>query len=354
LRVQRFQTIAFYVSGHGFGHASRDVEVMRALRERLPDIRIAIRTAAAPELFDALGRDVVIDRVAVDTGMTQIDSLRIDEDESARQAAAFYARFERRAAEEAAALGRLRADAVVGDVPPLAFAAAAATRIPSIAVANFTWDWIYAAHESFVRLAPGVIDVIRRAYSHTSLALRLPMHGGFETMPHVRGIPLIARTSSRDRDETRRLLGLRTDRPAVLPSFGGYGVDLPWGTLRRAARFALMEVDAGTMKRHGLQYQDLVAAADVVVSKPGYGIVTECIANGTALLYALRGRFAEQDVFLREMPALMRCREIGRDDLQSGQWEGAIDALLAQPAPAARPRVDGALVAAEAIEKFLT
>jgi L-arabinokinase len=108
------------------------------------------------------------------------------------------------------------------------------------------------------------------------------------------------------------------------------------------------------MKRHGLQYQDLVAAADVVVSKPGYGIVTECIANGTALLYALRGRFAEQDVFLREMPALMRCREIGRDDLQSGQWEGAIDALLAQPAPAARPRVDGALVAAEAIEKFLT
>jgi hypothetical protein len=54
------------------------------------------------------------------------------------------------------------------------------------------------------------------------------------------------------------------------------------------------------------------------------------------------------------MPALMRCREIGRDDLQSGQWEGAIDALLAQPAPAARPRVDGALVAAEAIEKFLT
>ena len=108
------------------------------------------------------------------------------------------------------------------------------------------------------------------------------------------------------------------------------------------------------MRRHDLRYPDLVAAADVVVSKPGYGIVTECIANGTALLYASRGRFAEQEVFLREMPALMRCREIGRHDLQSGQWEAAIDALMAQPAPAAPPRVDGSVAAADAIQKFLT
>src|SRR5262249_46181241 len=166
--------IAFYVSGHGFGHASRDVEVLQALRQRIPDVRIAIRTAAAPALFDALGRDVPIEGVIVDTGMTQIDSLRIDEDESARQAAAFYADFDRRVADESAALRRLGADAVVGDVPPLAFAAAAAAGLPSIAVANFTWDWIYAGHESFGRLAPGVIDVVRRAYAHTSLALRLP------------------------------------------------------------------------------------------------------------------------------------------------------------------------------------
>ena len=345
--------IAFYVSGHGFGHASRDVEVMHALLQRLPGLRFAIRTAAASGLFASVRGNAVVERVAVDTGMTQIDSLRIDEDESARQAAAFYGGFERRVAEEITALRRLRADAVVGDVPPLAFAAAAAAKIPSIAVANFTWDWIYAAHESFTRLAPGVVDLIGEAYAHTSLALRLPLHGGFETMPRVRDIPLIARTSTRGRSVTRRLLGLTTDRPAVLPSFGGFGVDLPWEKLRRAPGFALMDIDAETMTRHGLQYPDLVGAADVVVSKPGYGIVTECIANRTALLYASRGRFIEQDVFLQEIPVLMRCREINHDDLQSGQWETAIQALLAQPAPTARPRVDGAVVAAETIERFL-
>ena len=47
------------------------------------------------------------------------------------------------------------------------------------------------------------------------------------------------------------------------------------------------------------------AAADVVVSKPGYGIVSECIVNGAALLYTSRGRFAEYDVFVEEIRALL-------------------------------------------------
>jgi L-arabinokinase len=98
----------------------------------------------------------------------------------------------------------------------------------------------------------------------------------------------------------------------------------------------------------GLRYEDLVAAADVVVSKPGYGIVSECAANGTALLYTSRGRFAEYDVFVESMPALLRCRFLAPDDLRAGRWSAAIDALLAQPA-AERPRIDGAAVAARTI-----
>jgi L-arabinokinase len=99
----------------------------------------------------------------------------------------------------------------------------------------------------------------------------------------------------------------------------------------------------------GLRYEDLVAASDVVVSKPGYGIVSECIANDTSLLYTPRGRFAEQDVFERDMPALVRCRRIETDDLMAGRWQTAIEGLLAQPRPASVPPTDGAEVAATAI-----
>ena len=39
--------------------------------------------------------------------------------------------------------GRNGFDLVVGDVPPLAFEAAAEAGVDSVAVANFSWDWIY-------------------------------------------------------------------------------------------------------------------------------------------------------------------------------------------------------------------
>ena len=345
--------IAFYISGHGFGHASRDIELIRAILRRRPDVDVTIRTSAPRWLFDGLPESVDVETVTVDTGMAQIDSLTIDEDETARQAAAFYGDFDRRVAIEADALRRLRADVVVADVPPLAVAAAAAACVPSIAVGNFTWDWIYGVYDSFPRLAPEAIGVIRRAYAQATLALRLPLHGGFEPMAGVvRDVPLIARTSTRDRESTRRLLGLPVDSPIVLPSFGGYGVQLPWDALRRSSRFTILGHDRSALDRNALHYQDLVAAADIVVSKPGYGIVSECIANGTALLYASRGRFAEQDVFVAEMPRLVRCRPIDRDDLLTGRWDADVDALLRQPPPAGRPRTDGADVAADAIVTF--
>jgi UDP-N-acetylglucosamine:LPS N-acetylglucosamine transferase len=92
-----------------------------------------------------------------------------------------------------------------------------------------------------------------------------------------------------------------------------------------------------------------VAAADVVVSKPGYGIVSECVANGTALLYTSRGRFIDYDVFVAEMPRMLRCRFISQQDLLAGRWYEAVQKVMAQPAPPERPPVNGAAIAAAEI-----
>ena len=343
--------IAFYTSGHGFGHAARDVEVIRALIGRRADLRIDVRTAVRPALFDpVVGDRVALHAIETDTGLTQIDSLRIDEEASARDAARFYATFDERADREAAALQETRADLVVGDIPPLAFEAAGRAGIPSIALGNFTWDWIYAAYDAFAHAAPQVIPLIARAYARATRALRLPLHGGFAPMAAVTiDIPLIARVSTRDRAETRRAAGVDGDRPVVLPSFGAYGAALPLGAVRASRRLTVLDPDRVP---DGYRYQDLVAAADVVVSKPGYGIVSECVANGTALLYTSRGRFAEYDLFVAEMPRLLRCRFLSQDDLFAGRWADAVEALLAEPAPRERVRLDGADAAADHVLAF--
>jgi hypothetical protein len=230
--------------------------------------------------------------------------------------------------------------------------AARVSGIPSVLVANFTWDWIYAYYPEFAVLAPGVVEASARAYSSSAKALKLPISGGFDSVAAVtEDVPFIARRSTRDPDDTRDTLGVGRGQRLVLASFAGYGLALPYDRLEQSGLFV---ISPEQQPPPGLNYEDLVAAADVVVSKPGYGIVSECVANNTPLLFTSRGRFAEYDVMLREMPRMLRCRHISQEELLAGNWPDAVEALLGQEEPPERPRVDGAPVIAAAILELAT
>jgi L-arabinokinase len=362
-------TIVFYTSGHGFGHASRDLEIINAIGDRDPQARILVRTTV-PSWFLEISRRVPVERhpVETDPGVVQAGSLAIDEHQTALAAFVFYSAFPSRVHREVELLRRLGATLVVGDIPPLAFAAAAAAGLPSIALGNFTWDWIYRAYPRFEETAPGVISQIGEAYAAAGRVLRLPFHGGFESVQApIEDLPLVARRAGRGRDDTRRLLHLGREELVVLASFGGHQVVLPMSDLGQQKRFTLLVTDhevpdqphdthpsvrwfrRADLTARGVRYEDLVAAADVVVAKLGYGIVSECIANDTALLYTSRGRFPEQEVFMAELPRVLRCRVINQDDLREGRWVEGVDAVVAQPSPPAQMNADGAERAADAI-----
>jgi hypothetical protein len=373
--------LVFYISGHGFGHASRTIEVINALLERRPDARVQVRTSAARWLFDLTVRGTV-DCVPVvsDPGVAQIDSLRIDMPRTVRDAIEFYEAIEWRVDSEARALARAGARLVVADIPPLAFAAARRAGVPAVALSNFTWDWIYEGFDEQLGTARWVPDRIRELQAGALEALRMPMHGGFAGFRRITDLPLVARRSHRAPAEVREVLGLPAGRSLVLVSFGGFGLRaLPLDRVATGASFVLVTTDtdvrsagdSGSERRlvhctdggvhvvgehalyaAGLRYEDLVAAADVVVSKPGYGIVSECAANGTALLYTSRGAFAEYDVLVRDMPALLRCAYIEQHELLDGRWHVHLDRLLAAPRP---PRSDatGAWVAADRLLALL-
>lgn len=358
--------IVFYISGHGFGHASRMIQVIRALVKLRPDAAITVKTSAPQRLFANVSgfsrTPFTFLSVQCDTGMVQVDSLGLDAAESIRQAAAFHAQLPEKAEIEAEYLRQSRADVVVGDIPPLAFAAAGLAGLPSLAVGNFTWDWIY---EGYPEQPSGrLIQTIREAYRKASAALRLPMSGGFVELDAItHDIPFIARRSGREPAEIRRELGIPGDKPVVLMSFGAYGLTgLDTSGLSRLRDYAIVTTDpapglvsVSEQRLHdaGFHYEDLVRAADAVVTKPGYGIISEAIANDTAILYTSRGRFPEYDVLVREMPAYLRAQFIDQDDLLAGRWGPSLERLLSSPKPAAQPALNGAELAAETILDLL-
>ena len=49
--------------------------------------------------------------------------------------------------------------------------------------------------------------------------------------------------------------------------------------------------------------------------------LADCIANGAAMFYTSRGRFAEYDVMMGEMPRYLRCRHLALDAFDAGVWD---------------------------------
>jgi len=361
-------SILFFISGHGFGHASRDVEVLNVLGAR-GRRDLVLRTAVNPDL---LARTLKVPyRLlpgACDTGIIQATSITHDDPATVRAALDFYGDYDARIDEECRRLTGERVSVVVGDIPPLAFAVAERLGVPSVALGNFTWDWIYETHPGFLPDGGEALRRVRDSYRRATLALELPFSGGFDVFPRVQPVPLIARRATHGRAATRAFFGLPPEGRVALLSFGGYGLpDLDLAGLDCRDSWTIVTSDrvsfgGATPPAHvraiverefltsAFRYEDLVAASDVVVTKPGFGITAECISTGTAMLYTSRGIFREYEVLVSALPRYVRARFIGQSQLFAGRWLEALDALVAQTAPPERMPLDGAEKVAAVID----
>ncbi|HXY38951.1 MAG TPA: hypothetical protein VEQ10_04730 [Vicinamibacteria bacterium] len=351
--------LAVYVSGHGFGHATRTAEVLRVLRQLAPSLPIAVSTAAPAFLFEeVIGPPLAVRRVAADVGLVQKDALVIDEEATAAAWRAYRIGWDELVEAEARWLSQEGAALVLGDIPPLAFAAAASAGVPAVALGNFSWDWIYGHLARRHSALEPAAAWARAAYGDADLLLRLPFAGDLTAFRRIEDLPMVARRPAVARTEARGRLGL-APRPAVLLSFGGIG--LPG--LRAASfadpRFQFLvtgleagdgagprSLEAATLRACGLGYADLVGAVDVVLTKPGYGMVSDCIGAGTRLVYTERGDFPEYPVMVQEMPRYLPAVHVANASLRDGRVGPALEEVLALPWPDP-PRLDGARVAAK-------
>jgi hypothetical protein len=351
-------TVALAISGHGFGHAVRSAEVARALLNR--GVRIKLRTAAPAWLFPDNVERLPSPGWPLDVGVAQHDGLELDVDETRRRWDGFARDFDAHAEAEARLLVEHGVDVLLGDIPPLAFAAAARAGIPSAALGNFGWDWIYGAWPGF----ESIIGCVQMGYRRAGRLFRLPLHStdgdAFPAFGVVEDVPLIARRAVCARAETRAHLGLPQDARVVLLSFGGFnarGLDLralgEWTkyvfVLTPPLSTNAVELPPNTvaLAENPADYVSLVGACDAVVTKPGYGIVADCLANRVAMLFTDRGPFREYDVLARALPTLGRARHAPRDDVLAGQLGPHLDALFETPAPWTEQRMDGADFVAE-------
>jgi L-arabinokinase len=351
--------IAIYASAHGYGHTARCQEVAHQIVKLNSQAVVFLMTKVVDTFF--LGDEharIRRRRVKMDAGLHQVDGVTMDLPGTLNDLKQLEISSDDLIDAEVEFLRREKINVVLCDLPHLAFEAAAAAGIPAYGLSNFSWDWIYQA---YVREYPTFlphIERIRKSYRSVTRLFRLPFGNPMRVFRDVQNIPLVARTSKLDKEAARKKMKLGKSESMILFSFGGFGLDIE--LKRSLSKDVLMlatdpSPDPGPPFTHmpdeklgelGLHYPDLVRAADVVISKPGYGIVSECIANRTPLLYTPRGEFREYPVLVREMKKHLPSRLITLKTLAAGNWLNAFHDLKSQPFPPALP-CDGARVVAE-------
>ncbi|MEM8961681.1 MAG: hypothetical protein AAGD38_09395 [Acidobacteriota bacterium] len=355
--------IAYVVSSHGFGHATRSNAVMAALLAVRPDLDLDIVTTTPRWVFDdSLRRPIHHHAIETDVGMVQQSALVEDLTASIETIAGFVRALPARAATLASYLGSLGTDLVVADISPLGLAAGRHAGLPTVLVESFTWSWIYRHY----RTGDAAIDAAlgrlgdSLAPHFATVDLHIQTTPVCEASPDAVTTSPVARQPLHTRAQTRNRLGIPTDEPMILVTMGG----IPWRfrdseNVRNNGPWLVIpggsessfEVVGKTIlfpHRSDFHHPDLIHAADAVFGKLGYSTVAEVWRAGVPFGYIPRPAFPESPLLEAWVREHLSCRPVDAEHLDSDAWIDHATALLDLPRQTP-PEQDGAQEVAAAV-----
>ena len=349
------------ISSHGFGHLAQVAPILNALAQRLPDLRLTIRSGLPPEKMRArisAPCEYLVGRS--DFGFVMLDAVRIDYAATADAYRAWHADWKQRVDSEADCLRRLQPDLVLTDVAYLPLAGATQAGIPAVSMCSLNWADLFAHVFGADPWAEAIHAQILAAYRGAECFLRLTPAMPMPDLPNARAIAPVAALGRNCRDELRARLGAAPDERIVLIAFGGFDKNLNAGQwpITPGVRWlvpqgwAVARDDMTALERLQMNFTDLLCSVDAVLTKPGYGTFTEAACNGTPVLYVRRDDWPEQDCLIEWLERNARCREVGEAELMSGMMQPALEQLWPL-APPRLPRPDGAAEAAALIASYL-
>lgn len=336
--------IAYFISPHGFGHASRAAAVMNALNKNPVSARK--RVSLHFEIFTLVPRWFFHDSVSVpftyhklltDIGLAQESSLKENVAQTIERLNDFLPFDQSLIAKLASRISKC--NLVMCDIAPLGIAVAQHAGIPSILIENFTWDWIYAGYHDARFNRP--IAYLRKIFHAADYHIQTEpvcqrWHADLTTTPVSRA-PRVSRSKMRDR------LSIPKRAKIVLITMGGIPEQYAFLDRLKTMRDVYFIVP-GASKRKRIEdnlillphhsefyHPDLMNVADVVIGKAGYSTVSEAFNAGISFGFVAREKFRESATMARFIKSEMRGVEIPLSDFQTGNWLHVLNDLLTLP-----------------------
>ncbi|MBO1905774.1 hypothetical protein KHP60_12385 [Microvirga sp. 3-52] len=293
------------ITAHGWGHLSQSAPIMTTLHEYYPGIELVVRSGLPSALIGQRFPGIIKHHYSdAEFGLVMEGPFNVDRAATLHRYEAIHARLNRSIDDLASVIAEERCDAVFTNIGYIAIAAAERASVPSIACSSLNWSDIFSTYCGHLPGAIPIIEGMDTAYSKASLFIRLvpgmPMD---KFMTHSITRP-IANVGKNKRALLVEVLGLKNASTIVLCSFGGMLPPAPPPFVYN--RDGLIVIGPQAWSEHGvipvddlpIPYADVLASVDAVVTKPGYGIVSELGCTATPAIMVSRGDWPEEPYLL--------------------------------------------------------
>ena len=307
--------------------------MLNALRAKLPELQLTIRCGLPRERL-ALRIEGNFEHIpsASDFGLTMKSALDVDRAASLARYRALHAEWDMHVKDYAHLLAQHQPDWVLSNISYLALAAAARARVPATAMCSLNWAEIFYPYYAEVSDALPIRLQMLAAYNSAKAFLRITPGMDMPGLNNLLPIGPIARQGQNRRAALRRALGVDDSVRVVLVAMGGIGLrlspltwprvsDVKWVVPQNAG---LQRSDVIPLESIDMDFCDLIASCDCVLSKSGYGTFVEATAAGTPLLYVARPDWPEEPCLVAWLQQHNRVLGISREQFEQGDFGESI------------------------------
>lgn len=324
-------SIAFFITPHGFGHAARSCAIIEALKALVPDIKILIFTTVPKTFFqDSIAPSFYYYSVVTDIGFVQKSSLEVDIFWTLKALNEFYPIDVSKYEALIGILQKWKTKLIVSDISALGIVLGRVLQIKTVLIENFTWDWIYSFYsERFPELSQ-VIRLLKKTYESADYRIRTIPYCGPGAASIV--VPPVSRKIRGKSEDIRQALGIRPGQKMVLLTMGGISEPLDFigarflKGLKELNAVLVCPTDVMYMRREGnlvllpkfsgFYHPDLVNASDGVVGKLGYSTLAEVANSGVPYGFVMRESYPETDHLREYVLGLGNSLEIRKEELE--------------------------------------
>ena len=293
------KTIIFYVSDHGFGHAARNIPIMKELLAVDQAVNIIVKTGLAQGEFiqsNFLGESrLSVIKESMDVGLVlKPMSFELDVPALEERVKKYIESWDQRIEREGQFLAHKQPDLIVSDIVPWVFQAAKQANITSVLISNFTWVDIYEEY-----LSAELVKAYQECYALADEVFMYELSGSKMKERFVKY------------DEVS-LCARGFDLTAVAEIRSGYNQPLVFVSVGRSVDLA-EEIDVSNEPYHfivteGIQLigenvtylpketpntHDYVCASKFVITKAGFGTVAEALLAKKKIAVIERDSIAE-------------------------------------------------------------